>query len=96
MIGVDWRVPLDAAWERVGTDRGIQGNLDPAVCLAPWEAVRAKALRVLGRAGGRPGHVFNLGHGVLPETPPDTLARLVDLVHAATGEPGEDAAPGAR
>lgn len=96
VIGVDWRVPLDAAWERVGTDRGIQGNLDPAICLAPWEVVRAKALRVLGRAGGRPGHVFNLGHGVLPETPPDTLARLVDLVHTATGEPGEDAAAGAR
>jgi uroporphyrinogen decarboxylase len=83
-IGVDWTVPLDRAWERIGGDRAIQGNLDPAVCLAPWEAVERKALGVLARAGGRPGHVFNLGHGVLPATPPDTLARLVDLVHERT------------
>lgn len=84
VIGVDWRVPLDAAWERVGAGRGIQGNLDPTVCLAPWEVVRAKTLSILRRAGGRAGHIFNLGHGVLPQTPPDTLARLVDLVHEAT------------
>ena len=83
---MDWTVPLDRAWERIGHDRAIQGNLDPAVCLAPWEAVERKALGVLARAGGRPGHVFNLGHGVLPETPPDTLARLVDLVHERTSE----------
>jgi uroporphyrinogen decarboxylase len=81
VVGVDWRVPLDAAWERVGLDTAVQGNLDPAACLAPWEVVEAKALDVLGRAGGRPGHVFNLGHGVLPSTPPETLERLVDLVH---------------
>ncbi len=87
VIGVDWRVPLDVAWERVGSDRGVQGNLDPAVCLATWEAVREKALGVLRRAGGRPGHVFNLGHGVLPQTSPETLARLVDLVHEATERP---------
>jgi uroporphyrinogen decarboxylase len=87
-IGVDWTVPLDRAWVRVGLDRAIQGNLDPAVCLAPWEAVERKALGVLARAGGRPGHVFNLGHGVLPETPPDTLARLVDLVHERTSGGG--------
>jgi uroporphyrinogen decarboxylase len=84
VIGVDWRVPLDRAWERVGPDRAIQGNLDPAVCLAPWKAVRAKALEVLDRAGGRAGHVFNLGHGVLPQTPVGTLQRLVDLVHETT------------
>lgn len=84
VLGVDWRVPIDAAWARVGADRGIQGNLDPAVCLAPWEIVRAKALGILRRVGGRAGHVFNLGHGVLPQTPPDTLAQLVDLVHEAT------------
>jgi uroporphyrinogen decarboxylase len=83
-IGVDWRVPLDRAWERVRFDVAVQGNLDPAVCLAPWEAVEAKALSVLRKAGGRPGHVFNLGHGVLPETPPGTLERLVDLVHERT------------
>jgi uroporphyrinogen decarboxylase len=81
VVGVDWRVPLDAAWERVGLDTSVQGNLDPAACLTPWEVVEAKALDVLRRAGGRPGHVFNLGHGVLPSTPPETLERLVDLVH---------------
>jgi uroporphyrinogen decarboxylase len=81
VVGVDWRVPLDVAWDRVGRDVAVQGNLDPAACLAPWESVRRKALGVLRRAGGRPGHVFNLGHGVLPQTAPETLERLVDLVH---------------
>jgi uroporphyrinogen decarboxylase len=83
-IGVDWRVSLDAAWERVGHDRAIQGNLDPAVLGAPWEVVERKALDVLERAGGRDGHVFNLGHGVLPDTPVETLQRLVELVHRET------------
>jgi uroporphyrinogen decarboxylase len=87
VIGLDWRVPLDAGWDRVGHDRGVQGNLDPAVCLGPWDAVREKALGVLRRAGGRPGHVFNLGHGVLPGTPPETMQRLVDLVHEASERP---------
>jgi uroporphyrinogen decarboxylase len=81
---VDHRVLLDDAWERIGTDRAVQGNLDPAVLLAPWEAVQAKALDVLQRAGGRDGHVFNLGHGVLPSTPVEHLQRLVDLVHERT------------
>ena len=84
VMGVDWRVPLHEAWERVGFDVGVQGNLDPAVCLAPWESVEAKALAVLRRAAGRDGHIFNLGHGVLPETPVETLQRLVDLVHERT------------
>src|SRR5207302_5910495 len=84
VMGVDWRVPLNEAWERVGFDTGIQGNLDPAVLLAPWEVVEVKALNGLRRAGGRPGHVFNLGHGVLPETPPEILARLGALVHERT------------
>ncbi len=84
VVGVDWKVPLDAAWDRVGHDVAVQGNLDPAICLAPWEAVERKALEVLARAGGRAGHVFNLGHGVLPATPPETLQRLVDLVHERT------------
>jgi uroporphyrinogen decarboxylase len=83
-IGVDHRVPLNAAWERIGHDRAVQGNLDPAVLLAPWEVVRDKALDVLTLAGHRDGHVFNLGHGVLPATPVETLERLVDLVHAET------------
>ena len=78
-IGVDWRIPLDDAREIVG-DRAIQGNLEPAVLLAPWERVEAAALDVLRRAGGRPGHVFNLGHGVLPQTDPDVLTRLAALV----------------
>jgi uroporphyrinogen decarboxylase len=87
VIGLDWRVTLDAGWERVGADRGVQGNLDPAVCLGPWDAVREKTLGVLRRAGGRDGHVFNLGHGVLPATAPETLQRLVDLVHEASERP---------
>ena len=87
VIGVDWRVPIHEAWERVGFDVAVQGNLDPAVCLAPWESVEAKALTVLRRVAGRPGHVFNLGHGVLPGTPPETLERLVDLVHERTATP---------
>ncbi|MGH9093430.1 MAG: uroporphyrinogen decarboxylase [Acidimicrobiales bacterium] len=81
VVGVDWRVPLDEARRRVGPGRAVQGNLDPALCLAPWEVVAAEARAVLSQAGGRPGHVFNLGHGVLPETDPGILAALVDLVH---------------
>jgi uroporphyrinogen decarboxylase len=84
VIGVDWRLPLDAAWERVGSDRGIQGNLDGAALLGPWERAAAGAEDVLRRAAGRPGHIFNLGHGVLPETNPDDLGRLVSLVHERT------------
>jgi uroporphyrinogen decarboxylase len=81
VVGVDWRVPLDEARQRLGPDVAVQGNLDPAVCLAPWPAVAERARDVLARNGGRPGHVFNLGHGVLPETDPDVLERLVELVH---------------
>ncbi len=81
VIGLDWRIPLDVGWETVGGDRGVQGNLDPAALLGPWERVEAAALGVLHRAAGRPGHIFNLGHGVLPDTNPDDLGRLVELVH---------------
>ena len=70
VIGLDWRVELDRGWAAVGLDRGVQGNLDPAVLLGPWERVEAAAQDVLDRAGGRRGHVFNLGHGVLPGTDP--------------------------
>ncbi|MFN2563752.1 MAG: uroporphyrinogen decarboxylase [Gemmatimonadaceae bacterium] len=80
VIGVDWRVPLDEAWSRVGLQLGIQGNLDPAALLAPRGVMEAKALDVLRRAGGRPGHIFNLGHGLLPSTPLDNVLRLVDYV----------------
>ncbi|HEU0167663.1 MAG TPA: uroporphyrinogen decarboxylase family protein, partial [Chloroflexota bacterium] len=72
---------LDRGWARVGFDRAIQGNLDPALLLAPWEAVQQATEAVLDRAAGRAGHVFNLGHGFLPETPLDTIQRLVDFVH---------------
>jgi uroporphyrinogen decarboxylase len=86
VIGLDWRVPLDRGWEEVGPDRGVQGNLDPAVLLGPWERVEAAAVDVLARAGGHPGHVFNLGHGVLPGTNPDDLTRLAALVQERTAE----------
>ena len=82
VIGLDWRVDLADGWALVG-DRAVQGNLDPAVLLGPWANTQAQARWVLDRAGGRPGHIFNLGHGVLPSTDPDQLRRLVDLVHAA-------------
>jgi uroporphyrinogen decarboxylase len=81
VIGLDWRIPLDRGWAEVGEDRGVQGNLDPALLLAPWERVAAGASDVLRRAGGRPGHIFNLGHGVLPETDPIVLKELVAFVH---------------
>jgi uroporphyrinogen decarboxylase len=81
-IGLDWRVPLDAGWEAVGEGRAVQGNLEPAALLGPWERVEAAAGDVLARAGGRPGHVFNLGHGVLPQTEPDTLTRLAEFVRS--------------
>jgi uroporphyrinogen decarboxylase len=85
-IGLDWRVPLDQGWLAVGPGRAVQGNLDPAVLLGPWERIEAGALDVLMRAGGRAGHVFNLGHGVLPATDPADLARLVELVHERTAK----------
>jgi len=81
-VGVDWRIPLDAAWEVVGEERAVQGNLEPAVLLGPWDRVEYAAFDVLRRAGGRPGHVFNLGHGVLPQTDPDVLTRLAELVRS--------------
>jgi len=83
VVGVDWRVPIDTAWERIGAGRAVQGNLDPAVCLAPWEVVESETRKILDQAGGRPGHVFNLGHGVLPDTDPAVLKRVVELVHGA-------------
>jgi uroporphyrinogen decarboxylase len=83
-VGLDWRIPLDRGWIAVGSDRAVQGNLDPAALLAPWARIEAAALDVLERASGRPGHVFNLGHGVLPATDPADLSRLVDLVHERT------------
>ena len=82
VIGVDARQSLDVAWERIGFERGIQGNLDATRLLAGWDATREGAVDVLRRAANRPGHIFNLGHGVLPDTDPDLLTRLVELVHS--------------
>jgi uroporphyrinogen decarboxylase len=81
VVGVDWRVPLDDAARRVAPGTALQGNLDPAALLAPWDVVRERARDVLARGRVAEGHVFNLGHGVLPETDPDILARLTDFVH---------------
>jgi uroporphyrinogen decarboxylase len=81
VIGLDWRVRIDRGWETVGADRAVQGNLDPVLLLGPWERAAASAERILELVDGRPGHIFNLGHGVLPATDPDVLGRLVELVH---------------
>jgi uroporphyrinogen decarboxylase len=86
VIGLDWRIALDDGWAVVGDGRGVQGNLDPAVLLGPWERVEAAARDVLSRAGGRAGHIFNLGHGVLPGTDPDIVSRLAELVQESTVE----------
>ncbi|MFM7206832.1 MAG: uroporphyrinogen decarboxylase [Planctomycetaceae bacterium] len=80
VIGVDWRIDLDAGWEAVGHDRGVQGNLEPVVLLTDRDTVRRRTLEVLARAGGRPGHIFNLGHGILPGTPVENVLELVAAV----------------
>src|SRR5438876_90372 len=84
VVSVDWRVSLADAWTRIGADRAIQGNLDPVTCLAPFDVVAERSRVIVEQARGRPGHIFNLGHGVLPGTDPDTLRRVVALVHEAT------------
>ncbi len=81
VVGVDWRTPLDVASRRIGTSHAVQGNLDPATLLAPWSVVQAQVRRVLREGAAAPGHIFNLGHGVRPETDPDVLTRVVALVH---------------
>jgi uroporphyrinogen decarboxylase len=84
VVGLDWTLPLDEAWERVGFDRAVQGNLDPAALLAPWRELRFRIDDVLDRAAGRPGHVFNVGHGLTPATPTDNVRRLVEHVRERT------------
>ncbi len=86
VVGVDWRVPLDEAVSRVEPGKALQGNLDPTLLLAPWEVVERRALEVLARGRTAEGHIFNLGHGVLPETNPDMLTRLTELVHVASAQ----------
>jgi uroporphyrinogen decarboxylase len=81
VIGVDWRIDLDVAWSQLGSQVAIQGNLDPVALFASWSELAGRAGRILDLAGGRSGHIFNLGHGILPETPVDNVRRLVDFVH---------------
>ena len=81
VVGVDWRMRLDEAWKVIGTDRAIQGNLDPCILLADRQMMRKRVQQLLDMAGGRPGHIFNLGHGILPQTPVDNAIALVDAVH---------------
>ena len=85
VIGVDWRIDLATAWARLG-DVGVQGNLDPTALFADWDVLQPQAQRVLDQADGRPGHIFNLGHGILPETPVENVRRLVDFVHEYSSE----------
>ncbi len=93
VIGVDWRVPLDRAWDRIGPDCGVQGNLDPAVLLADPAEIRAQVNRLLARADGRPGHIANLGHGVLPETPVEGVEAFVDAVRKGSRHSEGDSVP---
>ena len=81
VIGVDWRTDLDVAWERIGADRAVQGNLDPLALFAPLDTLRQQVQRILDQARGREGHIFNLGHGIVPQTPVDNVIALVDMVH---------------
>ena len=84
VVGLDWHLPLDEAWERVGLERPVQGNLDPAALLAPWRELRFRIDDVLDRAWDRRGHVFNVGHGLVPQTPVDNVRRLVEHVRERT------------
>ncbi len=81
VIGVDWRIPLDEAWARVGHDVAVQGNLDPLTLFAPLHEIERRVEDILRRAGGRPGHIFNLGHGILPTTPIEHVAATIEMVH---------------
>ena len=86
VIGVDWRVPLGEGWQRVGHDKAVMGNLDPVALFANQEQLRSQARGILEQAGGRPGHIFNLGHGILPETPVHNVIALVEMVHEMSAE----------
>lgn len=84
VIGLDWRADLDESWAHLGHDVAVQGNLDPVLLLGPWSEVERQTRMILDQAALRPGHIFNLGHGILPSTPPDNVRRLVDFVHETT------------
>ena len=81
VIGIDWRIPIDEAWAMVGYDRAVQGNLDPVTLFGPISEIERRVTDILRRAAGRPGHIFNLGHGILPNTPVENVAATIDLVH---------------
>jgi uroporphyrinogen decarboxylase len=85
VIGLDWRVELDQAWQRLGHDVAVQGNLDPVVLLSPIKEIETQTRHILAQAAGRPGHIFNLGHGILPQTPVENVRALIDIVHARSG-----------
>jgi uroporphyrinogen decarboxylase len=86
VVGADWRIPLDRAWEQIGHDRAVQGNLDPIALFAPLPEVRERVRAILERAAGRPGHIFNLGHGILPQTPVDTVRAVAEMVHELSAD----------
>ncbi len=98
VIGLDWRIPLDEGWERIDYKAAVQGNLDPVVLFAEWKEVKSRAEEVLRRADGRPGHIFNLGHGILPETPVDNVKNLARFVqeHSVSGSGSRKPAAGCR
>lgn len=89
VIGVDWRIPLDEAWRRLGDRVAVQGNLDPVALLGPLDVLEEKVDDILARVAGRPGHIFNLGHGILPQTPVENVATVVDWVHQKTAHPSQ-------
>jgi uroporphyrinogen decarboxylase len=84
VFSIDWRIPIDVAWQKLGYDVAIQGNLDPAVLLADSNLVKAQVADILMRVGNKPGHIFNLGHGILPDTPQDNVRQVVEFVHEQT------------
>jgi uroporphyrinogen decarboxylase len=86
VIGLDWRIPLDEGWSRLQYGCGVQGNLDPVLLFAEWKEVKCRAEEILRRAGARPGHIFNLGHGILPETPVGNVMKLTRLVQDFSAE----------
>jgi len=89
VIGLDWRIPLDDGWRSLGFDCAVQGNLDPVLLCADWKELKSRAEGILRRAAGRPGHIFNLGHGILPETPVENVKALAQFVqeHSMTTTP---------
>lgn len=96
VIGLDWRIPLDEGWQRLNHKAAVQGNLDPVLLFADWKELKSRAEDILGRAGGRPGHIFNLGHGILPETPVDNVKNLAKFVQEYSAVPSTKSDGGSR